>query len=70
MANEKPLKVDDHVLNPDGYAYQVKAIDGDKLVLQGVATYTGAQLTGKLVADRRTAKLQKVSAAFVIALKG
>lgn len=70
MANDKPLKVDDYVLTQDGYVYQVKAIDGDMLVLQGVATNLGNPLAGKTVSDRRKAKLQKVSTAFVNALKG
>ena len=70
MGNEKPLKVDDYVVTPEGYVYQIKAIDGDMLVLQGIATNVGALLTGKIVVDRRKAKLQKVSPAFVIALKG
>lgn len=69
MANDKPLKVDDYVVTPDGYVYQIKAIDGDFYVLQGVKN-VGALLVGKYAVDRRKTKLQKVSAAFVIALKG
>jgi len=70
MGNEKPLKVDDFVVTPEGFVYQIKAIDGDMLVLQGVATNLGNPLAGKTVSDRRKVKLQKVSAAFINALKG
>ena len=70
MANDKPLKVDDYVVTPDGYVYQIKAIDGDFYVLQGVVTSGGSSFTSKNVVDRRKAKLQKVSTAFVNALKG
>lgn len=70
MANDKPIKVDDYVVTPEGYVYQVKAIDGDFYVLQGVVTNAGASITGKCGIDRRKVKLQKVSAAFVNALKG
>ncbi len=70
MGNEKPLKVEDYVLTPEGHAYQVKAIDGDFYVLQGVATNRGAAISGKSAVDRRELKLQKVSTAFVNTLKG
>lgn len=70
MGNEKPLKFDDYVVTPDGYVYQIKAIDGDMLVLQGVATNLGNPIEGKTVRDRRKFKLQKVSTAFVNTLKG
>lgn len=62
MGNEKPLNVDDYVVTPGGGVYQIKAIDGDMIVLQG--------MSGKMVADRRKLKLQKVSTAFVNTLKG
>ena len=70
MGNEKPFKVDDFVVTPEGFVYQIKAIDGDMLVLQGVADSTGQVMSGKMVADRRKLKLQKVSTAFVNTLKG
>lgn len=70
MANDKPIKVDDYVLNTEGYVFQVKAIDGDMVVLYGVVTNNGASFNTKHVSDRRKAKLQKVSASFVTALKG
>ena len=70
MANDKPLKVDDYVVTPDGFVYQIKAIDGDFYVLQGVATSEGSSFTSKTVVDRRKVKLQKVSTAFVNTLKG
>ncbi len=70
MGNEKPLKVDDYVVTPDGYVYQIKAIDGDFYVIQGVATSGGAAISGKSTVDRRKLKLQKVSTAFVNTLKG
>ncbi len=70
MGNEKPLKVDDYVITTDGYVYQIKAIDGDFYVLQGVSASNGSVFTSKTVVDRRKVKLQKVSAAFVNALKG
>ena len=62
MGNEKPLNVDDYVVTPGGGVYQIKAIDGDMIVLQ--------VMSGKMVADRRKLKLQKVSTAFVNTLKG
>lgn len=70
MGNEKPLNVDDYVVTPEGYVYQIKAIDGDFYVLQGVATNRGAAISGKSAGDRRELKLQKVSTAFVNTLKG
>ncbi len=70
MGNEKPLKVDDFVVTPEGFVYQIKAIDGDFYVFQGVATNRGAAIPGKSAVDRRKVKLQKVSTAFVNALKG
>lgn len=70
MGNEKPLNVDDYVVTPEGYVYQIKAIDGDFYVLQGVATNRGAAISGKSAVDRRELKLQKVSTAFVNTLKG
>lgn len=69
MANEKPLKVDDHVI-VTGSVYKIVAIDGDIMVLQGVVSGTGGTLTGKITIDRRVARPQKVSLAFVTALKG
>ena len=70
MGNEKLLNVDDYVVTPDGCVYQIKAIDGDFYVLQGVATNRGAAISGKSSVDRRELKLQKVSTAFVNTLKG
>ncbi len=70
MANDKPLKVDDYVVTPDGCVYQIRAVDGDFYVLQGVATSGGSSLASKNVVDRRKVKLQKVSTAFVNTLKG
>ena len=70
MGNEKLLTVDDYVVTPEGYVYQIKAIDGDFYVLQGVATNRGAAISGKSAVDRRELKLQKVSTAFVNTLKG
>lgn len=70
MANDKPLKVDDFVVTPEGFVYQIKAIDGDMLVLQGVVTNVGALLVGKYAVDRRKWKLHKISTAFVNTLKG
>ena len=70
MGNEKPLKVDDFVVTPEGFVYQIKAIDGGMLVLQGVVTNVGALLVGKYAVDRRKWKLQKISTAFVNTLKG
>ncbi len=70
MGNEKPLKVDDYVVTPEGHVYQIKAIDGDFYVLQGVATSGGTAISGKSAVDRRELKLQKVSTAFVNTLKG
>ena len=70
MGNEKLLNVDDYVVTPEGYVYQIKAIDGDFYVLQGVATNRGAAISGKSAVDRRKLKLQKVSTAFVNTLKG
>ena len=70
MGNEKLLNVDDYVVTPEGYVYQIKAIDGDFYVLQGVATSGGAAISGKSAVDRRELKLQKVSTAFVNTLKG
>jgi hypothetical protein len=70
MGNEKLLNVDDYVVTPEGYVYQIKAIDGDFYVLQGVATNRGAAISGKSAVDRRELKLQKVSTAFVNTLKG
>jgi len=60
MGNDKPLKVDDFVVTPEGLVYQIKAIDGDMLVLQGAVTNVGALLV----------ELQKISTAFVNTLKG
>jgi len=70
MGNEKLLNVDDYVVTPEGYVYQIKAIDGDFYVLQGVATSGGTAISGKSAVDRRELKLQKVSTAFVNTLKG
>ena len=70
MGNKKPFKVDDYVVTPEGYVYQIKAIDGDFYVLQGVATSGGTAIFGKSAVDRRELKLQKVSTAFVNTLKG
>ena len=70
MGNEKLLNVDDYVVTPEGYVYQIKAIDGDLLVIQGEATNRGNPLNGKTIVDQRKVKLQKVSAAFINALKG
>ena len=70
MGNEKLLNVDDYVVTPGGYVYQIKAIDGDFYVLQGVATSGGKAISGKSAVDRRELKLQKVSTAFVNTLKG
>ena len=70
MGNEKLLNVDDYVVTPSGYVYQIKAIDGDFYVLQGVATNRGAAISGKSAVDRRELNLQKVSTAFVNTLKG
>ena len=70
MGNEKLLNVDDYVVTPEGYVYQIKAVDGDFYVLQGVATNRGAAISGKSAVDRRELKLQKVSTAFVNTLKG
>ncbi len=70
MANDKPIKVGDYVVGPDGYAYKIEAIDGDLLVIQGEATNRGNPLNGKTIVDQRKVKLQKVSAAFINALKG
>ena len=50
--------------------YQIKAIEGDMLVLRGEATNRGNPLNGKTIVDQRKVKLQKVSAAFINALKG
>lgn len=70
MGNEKLLNVDDYVVTPEGYVYQIKAIDGDFYVIQGVVTSGGAVISGKSAVDRRKLKLQKVSTAFVNTLKG
>ena len=70
MGNEKLLNVDDYVVTPEGFVYQIKAIDGDMLVLQGVVTNVGALLVGKYAVDCRKWKLQKISTAFVNTLKG
>ena len=70
MGNEKLLNIDDYVVTPEGFVYQIKAIDGDMLVLQGVVTNVGALLVGKYAVDRRKWKLQKISTAFVNTLKG
>ena len=70
MGNEKPLNVDDYVVTPGGGVYQIKAIDGDMIVLQGIAYANGQVMSGKMVADRSKLKLQKVSTAFVNTLKG
>ena len=70
MANDKPLKVDDYVVTPEGYVYQIKAIEGDMLVLQGVVSSVGSAFSRKYAVDRRKWKLQKISTAFVNTLKG
>ena len=70
MGTEKLLNVDDYVVTPEGYVYQIKAIDGDFYVIQGVVTSGGAVISGKSAVDRRKLKLQKVSTAFVNTLKG
>lgn len=70
MGNEKLLNVDDYVVTPEGYVYQIKAIYGYFYVLQGVVTSGGAAISGKSAVDRRELKLQKVSTAFVNTLKG
>lgn len=70
MANDKPIKVGDLVVESAGHVHEVKAIDGEMIVLQGIAYANGQVMSGKMVADRRKVKLQKVSTAFVNTLKG